>query len=197
MLRQLKASVLAVIVLTLLLGLAYPLAITGLAQVLWPHQANGSRVELHGRPVGSLLIGQSFLGDTRYFQSRPSATGDDAADTAASNLGPSSARLAAEIRSRLEAYLRRERPYDPGLTATEVPADAVTASGSGVDPDISMANAEIQAHRVAAARGLPLSVVMRLISEHTDGLTGVGGVFGPRSVNVLALSLALDTVHRR
>ncbi len=195
MLRQLRSAVLAVILFTALLGLAYPLAITGLGQVLWPHQANGSRIEQHGRLVGSSLIGQDFRGDGRYFQSRPSATAYDLAATAASNLGPNSARLASEIRSRLSAFLRRERLYDPGLTAPAVPADAVTASGSGVDPDVSIANAAIQAHRVAAVRGLPLARVMRLIAEHTDGLSG--GLFGPVSVNVLLLNLALDAVHAR
>jgi potassium-transporting ATPase KdpC subunit len=195
MLRQLRSSVLAVIVLTVLFGLVYPLAITGLGQALWPHQANGSRVEQHGRLVGSALIGQDFRGALRYFQSRPSTSGDNPAATAASNLGPNSAKLAAEIRLRLSAFLRRERPYDPGLTAAAVPPDAVTASGSGVDPDISMANAAIQAHRVAAVRGLPLARVMRLVAEHTDGLSG--GLFGPVSVNVLALNLALDAAHAR
>jgi K+-transporting ATPase ATPase C chain len=193
MLRQLRSSLLAVIVLTVLLGLAYPLAMTGLAQVLWPHQANGSRVERDGRLVGSTLIGQDFQGVARYFQSRPSASADDPAVTRASNLGPNSARLSLQIRERVQAYLRREGPYDPGLAAAAVPADAVTASGSGVDPDISMANASIQAHRVAAVRGLPLAAVMHLIAEHTDGL--VGGLFGPVSVNVLALNLALDQAH--
>jgi K+-transporting ATPase ATPase C chain len=190
MLRQLRSSLLAVIVLTVLLGLVYPLAITGLAQVLWPHQANGSRVEQHGRLVGSLIIGQDFRGDARYFQGRPSASADDPAVTGASNLGPNSARLSLQIRARLSAFLRRETPYEPGLTAAAVPADAVTTSGSGVDPDISMADASIQAHRVAAVRGLPLAAVMRLVAEHTDGLTG--GLFGPVSVNVLAVNLALD-----
>ena len=194
MLRQLRSSVLAVILLTVLLGLAYPLAITGVAQVLWPHQANGSRGDRDGRLVGSLLIGQDFRGEERYFQSRPSATADDPADTAASNLGPNSARLASEIRARVQSFVRREQPYDPGLTPAMIPADAVTASGSGVDPDISMANAAIQAHRVAAVRGLPLALVMRLIAEHTDGLAG--GLFGPVSVNVLALNLALDAAHK-
>lgn len=193
MLRQLRSSLLAVLVLTLLLGLAYPLVITGLAQVLWPHQANGSRVERHGRTVGSLLIGQDFGGDPRYFQSRPSATADNPAVTAASNLGPNSARLSLEISSRLRAFLRREQPYDPGLTSASVPADAVTASGSGVDPEISMANAAIQAHRIAAVRGLLLAAVMNLVAAHTDGLAG--GLFGPISVNVLALNLALDAAR--
>ncbi|MGP0102482.1 MAG: potassium-transporting ATPase subunit C [Solirubrobacteraceae bacterium] len=94
------------------------------------------------------------------------------------------------MRARLEAFLRRERPYDPDLTAAAVPADAVTTSGSGVDPDISVADADIQAHRVAAVRGLPVAAVMRLVAAHTEGLAG--GLFGPSSVNVLALNLALD-----
>jgi potassium-transporting ATPase KdpC subunit len=190
MLGQLKSSLLAVLLLSVLFGLAYPLAITGLAQVLWPHQANGSRVEQHGRLVGSLLIGQEFRGEARFFQSRPSASADDPVVTAASNLGPNSARLSLQIRSRLRAYLRRERPFDPGLTAPAVPADAVTASASGVDPDISIANAAIQAHRVAAVRGLTLVTVMRLISEQTS--YPAGGLFGPASVDVLTLNLALD-----
>jgi K+-transporting ATPase ATPase C chain len=195
MLRQLRSSLLAVIVLIVLLGLAYPLAITGLAQVFWPQQANGSRVELEGRLVGSLLIGQDFRGNPRYFQSRPSASADDPAVTEASNLGPNSVTLSLEVRSRLRAFLRREGPYDPGLTAAAVPADAVTASGSGVDPDISTANAAIQAHRVAAVLGLSLTEVMRLVAEHTHGPTG--GLFGPSSVNVLALNLALEETHAR
>jgi K+-transporting ATPase ATPase C chain len=188
--RQLRSSLVAVIALTAVLGLAYPLAMTGLAQVLWPHQANGSRVERDGQLIGSSLIGQDFRGDPRYFQSRPSTSADDGAVTATSNLGPNSASLSRQIRARLEAFLRREQPYDPGLTAAGVPADAVTASGSGVDPDISVADAAIQAHRVAAVRDLPLAAVMRLVTAHTEGLAG--GLFGPRSVNVLALNLALE-----
>lgn len=195
MLRQLKSAVIAVVVLTAVLGLAYPLVITGLAQVLWPHQASGSQIERHGRVIGSSLIGQDFRGDSRYFQSRPSASGQDAAVTSASNLGPNSARLAGEIRARVRSYVRRESPYDPGLTAAEVPVDAVTASGSGVDPDISPANATIQAHRIAAVRGLPLALVRTLIAQHEDGLPGE--VFGPVSVNVLELNLALDSARGR
>jgi len=195
MLRQLFSSLLAVIVLTVLLGLVYPLAITGLAQVLWSHQANGSRVERHGQLVGSLLIGQDFRGDPRYFQGRPSASAYSAAVTAASNLGPNSARLSLQIRSSLRAFLRRERRYDPGLTAAAVPADAVTASGSGVDPDISTADAAIQAHRVAAVRGLSLAAVMHLVAEHTG--RPAAGLFGLASVNVLALNLALDRSRAR
>ncbi len=193
MLRQLRSSLLAVIVLTVLLGLVYPLAMTGLAQVLWPHQANGSRVERHGTLVGSLLIGQDFRGQARYFQSRPSASADDPVVTAASNLGPNSARLSRLIHSRLLAFLHHERPYDPGLTAAAVPVDALTASGSGVDPDISTTNAAIQAHRVAAVRRLPLATVTHLLAEHTEGTAD--GLFGGTSVNVLALNLALDEMH--
>ena len=195
MLGQLRSSVLAVVVLTVLLGLGYPLVITGVSQVLWSHQANGSKVQLDGRTVGSSLIGQDFAGDPAYFQSRPSASGYNPANTAASNLGPNSARLSDEIRVRLQAYLRRERPYDPGLTVSEVPADAITASGSGVDPDISVADARIQAHRVAAVRHLRLASVLRIVSAHTD--SSVVGLFGPDAVNVLAVNLALDGLGAR
>ena len=193
MLRQLRSAVLAVIFFSALLGLGFPLAITGVGQLLWSHQANGSRVEQHGRLVGSLLIGQDFDGELRYFQSRPSTSSYDPADTAASNLGPNSARLRDEIQARLAAFLDRERRYSPSLAAAAVPADAVTASASGVDPDISVANALIQAHRVAAVRGLPLSMVVRLISHYTR--SSAGGLFGPSAVNVLALNLALDSTR--
>lgn len=185
---ELRAAVAAVVLFTLLLGLAYPLAITGVAQLAWPGKADGSRLQRDGRTVGSRLIGQDFRGLPRYFQSRPSATGQDPSVTGASNLGPNSARLAALLRARTRAYLARERPYDPGLTAAAIPSDAVTASGSGVDPHISVANAAIQARRVAAVRGLPVAVVRRMVAGSTDG----GGLFGPQVVNVLALNLALD-----
>jgi len=195
MLRQLRSCVLALVIFVVLLGLAYPLAITGAGQLLWPHQANGSRVERDGRLIGSALIGQSFDGLARYFQSRPSASAYNAADAAASNLGPNSARLSEQLRARLAVYLQRERAYDPGLTAAEVPADAVTASASGVDPDISAANALIQAHRVAAVRRLPIATVVRLISQSTH--SSAGGLFGPAAVDVLTLNLALDEVSER
>ncbi len=195
MLRQLRSAVIAVVVLTIGLGLAYPLAITELGRLLWPHQAGGSQIERHGRVIGSSLIGQDFRGDPRYFQSRPSASGQDAAVNSASNLGPNSARLAGEMRARVHAYVRREGRFDSGLTAARVPVDAVTASGSGVDPDISLANATIQADRVATVRGLPLALVRTLIARHEDGLPG--NVFGPISVNVLELNLALDAVRGR
>ncbi len=195
MLRQVRSALLAVLVLTLLLGVAYPLALTGAAQLLWPHQANGSLIEVHGQVVGSALIAQSFAGDPAYLQSRPSVSGYDPAATQASNLGPNSAALARELRARLDAYLRRERPYDPGLTAAAVPADAVTASGSGVDPEISVANARIQAFRVAAVRRVALSLVLRVIAAHTQ--RSVAGLFGPGAVNVLAANVALDELGKR
>jgi len=195
MVRQLRSAVLALVIFTLLLGLLYPLTLTGAGQLLWPHQANGSRIERRGRVVGSALIGQDFDGRPRYFQSRPSASAYDPARTAASNLGPNSATLTSELRARLAAFLRRERPYDPALTAAAVPADALTASASGVDPDISLANARIQAHRVAAVRGLALSTVLKLIAAHGEG--AAGGLFGPTSVNVLALNLALEAEPAR
>jgi len=194
-LGQLRSSVVAVVVLTVLLGLGYPLAITGVSQVLWSHQANGSTVQRDGRTVGSSLIGQDFGGNPAYFQTRPSASGYDPANTAASNLGPNSKRLSDEILARLRVYLRREQPYDAGLTAADVPADAVTASGSGVDPDISVADARIQARRVAAIRHLPLGTVLRLVSEHTN--SSVAGLLGPAAIDVLAVNLALDGLGAR
>lgn len=188
--RDLRASLIAAVFLTIVFGLAYPLAFTGVARVLFPGKSDGSRVTENGRLVGSALIGQDFKGEPRYFQSRPSQT-DYAADaTAFSNLGPNSRAEKREVQRNLTAYLRRERPYDPGLTAADVPVDAITQSASGVDPQISEANAQIQAHRVAAIRHLPLSEVITLISDHTDGR--FLGLFGEPGVNVLELNLALD-----
>jgi K+-transporting ATPase ATPase C chain len=188
--RDLISSALAILVLTVLLGLAYPLATTGLAQVLWPNKSDGSTIERDGKVVGSRLIGQDFKGRPRYFQSRPSATDYDPAATSFNNLGPNSRELERQFRTNLATYLKRERPFDPGLTAGDVPPDAVQTTASGVDPHISKANAEIQAHRVARERGLPLDRVTQLVKENTDdrGL----GVFGEAGVNVLELNLALD-----
>lgn len=188
--RELATSALAVVVLTLLFGLAYPLASTGLAQLLFPGKADGSRVERDGRVVGSRLIAQDFEGDRSYFQPRPSATGYDPAGTYFNNLGPNQRELRDHLRGNLRAYLRRERPTTPGLAPDDVPVDAVTTSGSGVDPHISEANARIQARRVARARRLPLARVLELVDESTDGRAF--GVLGERGVNVLELNLALD-----
>ena len=188
--RELTTSALATVALTLLFGLAYPLATTALAQLLFPGKADGSRVERDGRVIGSRLIAQDFEGDGRYFQPRPSATGSEPAGTYFNNLGPNQRELRDQLRWNLGTYLRRERPTSPGLGAGDVPVDAVTTSGSGVDPHISEANARIQARRVARARRLPLVRVLELIEENTDGRAL--GVLGETGVNVLELNLALD-----
>lgn len=187
--RDLLTSLLAVVVLTLVLGLAYPLVITGIAQVAFPGKANGSKVSLGGGVVGSKLIGQEFKGRA-YFHSRPSATGYSGDVTFFGNAGPNSAEERDAIRANLAAYVKREKPYDKSLTREQVPVDAVTESASGVDPQISEANARIQAHRVAAVRGLPLTRVEELISDHTDGRSL--GVLGEPGVNVLQLNIALE-----
>jgi K+-transporting ATPase ATPase C chain len=184
--RDLTSSIIAVLVLTLLLGIAYPLATTGVAQVLFPNKADGSRIERGGETVGSGLIAQDFAGEERWFQARPSATDYNAAGTFFNNLGPNSADLRDLFVENREAYKERER-LRPG---EEVPPDAVQTSASGVDPHISEENARIQARRVSAARGLPLERVLELVDEHTDGRSL--GVLGEPGVNVLELNLALD-----
>jgi K+-transporting ATPase ATPase C chain len=185
--RQLAPALVVFLALTLLTGIAYPLAVTGVAQVAFPDRADGSLIERDGRIVGSRLIGQVFAG-TRYFHPRPSAAGEgyDAMASSASNLGPTNDDLIATVRERRAAY-RRENDLRPGQ---RVPIDAVTASGSGLDPDISAANAHLQAARVARARGLDLNDVIALIEEHTDGRSL--GFLGEPGVNVLELNLALD-----
>jgi K+-transporting ATPase ATPase C chain len=192
--RDLLTSLIAVVVLTALLGLVYPLAITGVSQVVFPGKANGSKLSVDGRVVGSSLIGQDFRGDPRYFQARPSATGYAPDVTYFSNLGPNSVEAREAVRENLAAYVALEKPYDHSLSKDLVPVDAVTESASGVDPHISQANAWIQAHRVAAVRGLPLAEVEDLISAHTDGRSL--GLLGEPGVNVLQLNLALDKAAR-
>jgi len=188
--KDLSTAAIAIVLLTLLLGVSYPLATTGVAQLVFPGASNGSKVEVDGKVVGSELIGQDFRDLPRYFQSRPSATEYSADVTYFNNLGPNSRDLSDFFAEQLAAYLKRERPYYPSLAAAEVPVDAVTTSASGVDPHISEANARIQARRVAEVRGLSLDRVLDLVSEHTDGrfLT----FFGEPGVNVLQLNLALD-----
>jgi potassium-transporting ATPase KdpC subunit len=188
--RDLTASITAIVVFTLVLGLVYPLLTTGVAQVLFPNKADGSQVERGGKVVGSRLIGQDFKGERRFFQSRPSVTGYNAAGTFFNNLGPNSRELAGLFEKNLAAYLKRERPYNPGLQRADVPVDAVTTSASGVDPHISQANAELQARRVAEVRRLELKRVRELIDENTDGRAL--GVLGEPGVNVLELNLALE-----
>jgi potassium-transporting ATPase KdpC subunit len=193
--RDLISSALAVVVLTILLGLIYPLVVTGISQVAFHGRAGGEKITVNGRLVGSRLIGQDFKGDKRYFQGRPStATGYNAAASAFTNLGPNSAKARDTFKSSLAKYLALERPFDRGLTARDVPVDAVTSSASGVDPHISQANAAIQAHRISAVRRLPLATVQKLIKDNTDGR--FLGVLGEPGVNVLELNLALDRLAR-
>lgn len=187
--RDLPTALIAVVAMTIVFGLAYPLAITGIAQVVFPGQANGSKVSFAGETVGSKLIGQEFKGKA-YFHSRPSATGYSGDVTFFGNAGPNSVELRDAIRENLAAYVKLNQPYDHSLTRDQVPADAVTESASGVDPQISEANARIQAHRVAAVRHLSLGEVEGLISAHTDGRSL--GVLGEPGVNVLQLNIALE-----
>jgi K+-transporting ATPase ATPase C chain len=191
MLRDLKSSVIAVVVLTVVFGLAYPAIMTGFAQVAFNHEANGSLIKAHGKVVGSELAAQSFT-KPQYFHERLSATSPpfNAGATTFSNLGPTSPALAKQVKDAAAAILKLEGPYNAGLTAHDIPVDAVTTSGSGIDPDISPAYAHLQARRVAAVRHMTLAAVEKLISQNTDDRSL--GYFGEPGVNVLKLNLALD-----
>jgi K+-transporting ATPase ATPase C chain len=176
------------IVLTVLTGIVYPVAMAGIANLLFPYQAQGSLVSRDGKVVGSALIGQNFTAP-RYFQSRPSAAGDkgyDASNSGGSNLGPTNKALIDAVRQRLKAVIEN----NPGVTPAQVPIDLVTTSGSGLDFEISPAAAELQVARVAKARGLDEAVVQQLVADHTRGRWA--GLVGEPGVNVLALNLALD-----
>jgi len=187
--KDLRTGLIAIVAMTVVLGLLYPLAITGISQVVFPGAANGSKVSLDGKVVGSHLIGQEFKGK-QWFHSRPSATEYSGNVTYFGNEGPNSVETREEIREELKSYVRENKPYDHALTREGVPVDAVTQSASGVDPDISEANAAIQAHRVAAVRHLPLAKVEELISANTDSRSL--GVLGEPGVNVLELNIALE-----
>jgi K+-transporting ATPase ATPase C chain len=194
--RDLLSAALAILAITVVCGLAYPLLVTALAHVAFSGQADGSRIERDGRLVGSRLLAQDFGGDRRYFQSRPStATTYNAAGTAFTNLGPHSKDARDTFAANLRRYLALEGRYMTDLRAAQVPVDAVTSSASGVDPHISSANAAIQARRVAAVRGLALAQVRTLVDDHTDGRSL--GVLGEPGVNVLELNLALDELAPR
>jgi K+-transporting ATPase ATPase C chain len=203
--KELVTATIAILVLTAVLGVAYPLVMTGISQVAFPNKAGGSQVTVGGKVVGSRLLGRAFVIDTgrkdsggnpitrpdpKYFQPRPSQTGYSATGTFFSNRGPNSAVGRFFFRDQLGAYMALEGRFDPGLTKAEVPVDAVTTSASGVDPHISKANAAIQAHRIAAVRHLRLDRVDKLIAANTDGR--FLGVIGEPGVNVLELNLALD-----
>ncbi len=219
--RDIITSAIGILVLTLLCGILFPLVVTGVSQVAFPGNANGQKVFVDGKLVGSKIIGQAFetqptakngkpavtktggpvlIADPKYFQTRPSATGepyvaggspDNAAATAFSNLGPNSTVTEQSIAANINAYVALNGRYYPGgLTAAKVPVDAANTSASGIDPDISVANADIQAHRIAAVRGLSLPRVDSLVSSYTHG-RGLG-FSGEPGVNVLELNLALD-----
>jgi len=211
--RDIVTSTLGMLAFTLVLGILYPLLIAGAGQALFPGNANGQRINVNGRLVGSKLIGQNFatpvLGkngnpkevkgvvvteaDPRYFQTRPSATEGGAYNAAAStfsNHGPNSVRTREADEENIKAYLELNRPYDRALTPATIPVDAVNSSASGLDPEISKANARIQARRVAAVRGIALAKVDSLIGTYTSGRWL--GFSGEEGVNVLELNLSLD-----
>ncbi len=180
------------LVMTAITGIGYPLATTGLAQLFFPRQANGSLIGSHGQPAGSALIGQNFTA-LQYFWGRPSATTPqpyNGASSSGSNLGPTNPALTATIQQRLTAL----RNADPGNPAP-APVDLVMASGSGLDPEISLAAAQFQLARVARARGLPLAQVRALVAAHSSGRQW--GILGEPRVNVLQLNLALDALLTR
>ena len=218
--KDIITSVLGILVLTLLCGILYPLVITGVSQVAFPGNANGQQIHLRGKLVGSKLIGQNFgdivvnpktgkpkldsagnpvtTPDPRYFQTRPSGTApaDNAAGTAFANYGPNSTVTEQAIAANIKAYIALNGRYYPGgLTAAKIPVDAADTSASGIDPDISVANADIQAHRIAAVRHLPLAKVQQIVSHYTGG-RGLG-FSGEPTVNVLEVNLALNRLGGR
>ena len=192
MFKTIRQSVVMLLLMTVLLGIGYPLVITGAAQLLFPHQANGSLIEKNGKPIGSELIGQYF-DDPRYFWGRPSATSpqpDNGTGSSGSNQGPTNPALRDAVQQRIETLYKA----DPGNTAP-VPVDLVTASGSGLDPQISPAAAQYQIARVARVRHLSVEQVQALVAKFTQGRQL--GLLGEPRVNVLELNLALDGLQAR
>jgi K+-transporting ATPase ATPase C chain len=218
--KDIITAVRGILVLTLLCGILYPLVITGVSQLTFPGNANGQQVHVGGKLVGSKLIGQNFgdvvvnpktgkprldsagnpvtTPDPRYFQTRPSGTApaDNAAGTAFANYGPNGTVTEQAIAANIQAYIALNGRYYPGgLTAAKIPVDAADTSASGIDPDISVANANIQAHRIAAVRHLPLAQVNEIVSRYTGG-RGLG-FSGEPTVNVLEVNLALNRLEGR
>ena len=189
--RDLRGAVVAIVLCTLAFGFAYPAVMTGFAQVAFKDKANGSLITRKGKVVGSRLAAQGFT-SAKYFHERPSATSPayNAGATTFANLGPTNPQLAKNVRAAAAAILKLEGPYNPGLKIGDIPVDAVTTSGSGIDPDVSPAYAQLQSRRVAAVRHLSLETVQKLIDQNTDGRSL--GFFGEPGVNVLKLNLALD-----
>ena len=183
---QLRPAITLLALLTIITGVIYPLTVTGLAQVLFPHQADGSLIVIDGKTYGSELIGQQF-DDPKYFWGRPSAAGYNAAASSGSNLGPMNPSLEEAVQARMDA-LQAADPSNP----LPIPVDLVTASASGLDPHISVAAALYQVSRVATARGLSEAQVTSLVEEYTEGRQF--GIFGEPRVNVLMLNLALDGI---
>jgi potassium-transporting ATPase KdpC subunit len=192
--KDITRSLITIVAATALLGFVYPAVMVLVGQVAFNNAANGSLITQNGKVIGSKLAAQAFTGP-QSFHPRPSATAPayNADGTTFSNLGPNSKALQQAVQANLKAVLKLEGPYNPGLTAKDVPVDAVTTSGSGIDPDISPAYANLQAPRIAAVRHISLSTVHNLINQHTDGRWL--GLFGEPGVNVLELNLALDGTH--
>ena len=189
---QIRPALMALLIFTVLVGLLYPLVVTSIAQLVFPHQANGSLIVVNGKTVGSSLIGQQFT-DPKYFWGRLSATGpypNNASASSGSNLGPTNPALLDEAKGRIAAL----KAADPGNTQP-IPVDLVTSSGSGLDPDISVAAALYQLPRVARLRGLSETAVRALVDQYTQGRTL--GFLGEPRVNVLELNLSLDNIENR
>lgn len=189
--RDLRGAVVTIVLCTVAFGFAYPAVMTGFAQVAFKDKANGSLITQKGKVIGSRLAAQGFT-SAKYFHERPSATSPayNAGATTFANLGPTNPELAKNVRPAAAAILKLEGPYNPSLKIGDIPVDAVTTSGSGIDPDVSSAYAQLQTRRVAAVRHLSLETVQKLIDQATDGRSL--GFFGEPGVNVLKLNLALD-----